>query len=295
MSVSATASPPYVMSTSDRLFADDYFGEGNTPTQPHRLGFFAEDSPSFWDVLDVINPLQHVPVVNTFYREMTGDKIGVGARLVGGTLFGGPIGLVASAVNCMIEEQTGRDVGGHALALFRDDKAPPATQMAQAAAETIPQPQPPAEPAPQAIDMPAAPVSQVPRTVAFGSTGFQPVSTAPMPPAASAAAEPAALRGPPSRFMPTPPRASINAPPPPPPLSVPVSQSSQRSNVPITGRNTRAQAPSPAVVQHVGASPGPASAPGNDWFASAMTSALDKYEQTARLGRKDAPTQTLTQ
>ncbi len=28
---------------------------------------------SFWDFVDIVNPLQHVPVINTIYRELTGD------------------------------------------------------------------------------------------------------------------------------------------------------------------------------------------------------------------------------
>jgi hypothetical protein len=102
-----------------------------------QLSMFAEgdDEPSFWDFLDVINPLQHIPVVNNLYREITGDKIGVAARLVGGTLFGGPLGLIASAANCILEESSGHDVGGHVLAMFRDDVPETGTGTALAAAE----------------------------------------------------------------------------------------------------------------------------------------------------------------
>ncbi|HLO77091.1 MAG TPA: hypothetical protein VK196_11615, partial [Magnetospirillum sp.] len=98
------------------------------------LSMFAagDEEPSFWDLLDVINPLQHIPVVSNIYRELTGDQIGVGARLVGGALFGGPIGLIASAVNCVVEESSGKDMGGHMLALFRDEgeSSPGTTQFA---------------------------------------------------------------------------------------------------------------------------------------------------------------------
>lgn len=103
-----------------------------------QLTMFAEgdDEASFWDFLDVINPLQHIPIVNNLYREVTGDKIGVAARLVGGTLFGGPLGLIASAANCVLEESTGHDVGGHVIALFRDeDPAATGTGTALAATE----------------------------------------------------------------------------------------------------------------------------------------------------------------
>lgn len=102
-----------------------------------QLSMFAEgdDEPSFWDLLDVINPLQHIPIVNNLYREVTGDKIGVAARLAGGTLFGGPLGLIASAANCILEESSGHDVGGHVLALFRDENPATGTGTALAAAE----------------------------------------------------------------------------------------------------------------------------------------------------------------
>lgn len=97
-------------------------------SEPSRLHMFAEDDdePSFWDLLDVINPLQHIPIINSVYRELTGDKIGVGARLVGGTLFGGPIGLIGAALNTVLEEATGHDAGGHLIALFKDDAPGPA-------------------------------------------------------------------------------------------------------------------------------------------------------------------------
>jgi hypothetical protein len=110
--------------------------ETNDP-DAKQLSMFAEgdDEPSFWDFLDVINPLQHIPIVNNLYREVSGDKIGVAARLVGGTLFGGPLGLIASAANCILEESSGRDAGGHVLALFRDDAPSTGTGTALASAE----------------------------------------------------------------------------------------------------------------------------------------------------------------
>jgi len=108
--------------TENAVTAVEASKAANSP-DAKQLTMFAEgdDEPSFWDFLDVINPLQHIPIVNNLYREATGDRIGVAARLVGGTLFGGPLGLVASAANCILEESTGHDAGGHVLALFRDD------------------------------------------------------------------------------------------------------------------------------------------------------------------------------
>ncbi len=90
-----------------------------------------DDGFSFWDFLDVINPLQHIPVVNTIYREMTGDEIKPASEMIGGAILGGPIGLGVAMVDTVIEDSTGKDTGGHAMALFRgDDTGAPAPQTA---------------------------------------------------------------------------------------------------------------------------------------------------------------------
>ncbi|EME68070.1 hypothetical protein H261_20245 [Paramagnetospirillum caucaseum] len=125
------------LSSENAVTAAEASKVANSP-DAKQLSMFAEgdEEPSFLDFLDVINPLQHIPLVNNLYREITGDKIGVAARLVGGTLFGGPLGLLASAANCVLEESTGHDVGGHVLALFRDDDpAATGTGTALASAE----------------------------------------------------------------------------------------------------------------------------------------------------------------
>ncbi len=64
---------------------------------------------SFWDLLDVINPLQHIPVVNTIYREMTGDEIKPASKMIGSAIIAGPIGLGVAMVDGIIEESTGKD------------------------------------------------------------------------------------------------------------------------------------------------------------------------------------------
>lgn len=56
-----------------------------------------DDSFGFGDIIDMINPLQHIPVVNKFYQSATGDTIGSIAMIVGGAIFGGPIGALTSA------------------------------------------------------------------------------------------------------------------------------------------------------------------------------------------------------
>lgn len=55
------------------------------------------ESFSFGDLVDIINPLHHIPVVSNLYEAATGDTIGAIAKIVGGAIFGGPIGAVTSA------------------------------------------------------------------------------------------------------------------------------------------------------------------------------------------------------
>lgn len=110
--------------------------------------FFGEDGFTFHDFLDIINPLQHIPVVSTIYRDLTGDDISQGSRLAGGTLFGGPIGLGAAIVNNAMEAQTGKDLGETALAflLGEDEPAADLPQFADAAAANTATAATPAQP-----------------------------------------------------------------------------------------------------------------------------------------------------
>jgi hypothetical protein len=86
----------------------------------------ADDEPfSFWDLLDVINPLQHIPGVNTIYRELTGDTIKTPIKMIGATVLGGPIGFAAAMADSIVEKTTGRDVGAHAMALLKSDESLP--------------------------------------------------------------------------------------------------------------------------------------------------------------------------
>lgn len=297
MSISSVSSPVY--SDPDRLVASLPSERADTAraarqaqggTESKSLSMFAEgdDSPSFWDLVDVINPLQHIPVVGNLYREATGDKIGVGARLAGGALFGGPIGLAAAMVDCGVEESTGADMGGHMLAMFRDESqsAPetaPATALAAApksstpsahAAASAPIPLTPTpmasapaqplalQPAPAqpqqtaaAVTLPDAPASTG-AAMAF-SFDTAPASSAPVQaqapvPVQIAAAEaaPASLLNKPARFMNVPAASAGNGRISSTMVTVPTSTSGTRSNVPVTGRN-----PSMPAITH----PDPAS------------------------------------
>ncbi len=96
--------------------------DAKAPTKDgEEFSMFGEDGFGFDDFLDIINPLQHIPIISTLYREITGDELSAGARMIGGGIFGGGIGLAASIVNSAIEAQTGKDMGEHVVAMFSDD------------------------------------------------------------------------------------------------------------------------------------------------------------------------------
>ncbi|MDP7642074.1 MAG: hypothetical protein QGI52_06445 [Alphaproteobacteria bacterium] len=84
-------------------------------------GFFGADGFGFDDFLDLINPLQHIPIISTIYREITGDAISDGARIFGGALFGGPLGFAAAIGNAAVKQASGKDVGELAMSLFESD------------------------------------------------------------------------------------------------------------------------------------------------------------------------------
>ena len=71
---------------------------------------FGDDGLSFRDVLDLVNPLQHIPVVGYLYRKLTGDTIDPAIRIAGGALFGGPIGAVLSVGSMLMERGRDADV-----------------------------------------------------------------------------------------------------------------------------------------------------------------------------------------
>jgi len=79
----------------------------------HEFSFFGDDGFSFGDLIDVVNPLHHIPFVSTFYREATGDDIAAAPRVMGSTLFFGPLGFAGAIANVMVEESTGMDIGQH--------------------------------------------------------------------------------------------------------------------------------------------------------------------------------------
>jgi hypothetical protein len=73
---------------------------------------------SFHDLISIVNPLQHIPVVSTLYRAISGDTIKPLERVAGDTLYGGVWGFVSSVANLAFQQMTGKDFGDTALALL---------------------------------------------------------------------------------------------------------------------------------------------------------------------------------
>lgn len=96
---------------------------------------FGEDGFTFMDFLDILNPLQHIPVIGTLYRQLSGDRIDPGSRVLGSTLFFGPFGAIASIGDVLIQDATGKDIGEHMMALF-ENKSPDKETVAEAGTAT---------------------------------------------------------------------------------------------------------------------------------------------------------------
>ena len=73
---------------------------------------------SFHNLLSIINPLEHLPVIGTLYRAITGTHIGVPERIAGDALYGGLWGAVSGIADAAFEAVTGKDFGSTVLALF---------------------------------------------------------------------------------------------------------------------------------------------------------------------------------
>jgi hypothetical protein len=83
------------------------------------------------DFLDTINPLQHLPVISTLYRELTGDQIAPAARIVGGAVYGGPVGAGIALADSILEQASGATSGAHMMSWFKGSETDEIT-LAQA-------------------------------------------------------------------------------------------------------------------------------------------------------------------
>lgn len=169
---------------------------------------------SFWDVLDVVNPLQHIPVVNKIYQAVTGDTIRTPAKVAGAALFFGPVGLAVASADAILEKQTGKDALDHvASTLGLEKDAAPAEDDPFTVTAPRPTRTADAAPAPQAATAasaaPAATAPGGPVELSSGQAalleslmgGGQSLPSAPTTTAALAATAPATVAAPASLPM----------------------------------------------------------------------------------------------
>lgn len=76
-----------------------------SPGNETTTSIFGEDGFTFGDIIDIVNPLQHIPIVSNIYRKITGDTIAPAMEIAGGALFGGPLGAAISIVSTVFQSQ----------------------------------------------------------------------------------------------------------------------------------------------------------------------------------------------
>ncbi len=155
----------------------------------------------FSDILDIINPLQHLPIISTIYRAETGDKIGaipriLGSMLYGGGLIGAAVGAATAVANLVVQQETGKDIGGLIYtAIFGEGgKNAKSTTIAT-------------NPAPPAATAKAAPAAAAAASTA--SAMPQNLLAAPRPASTSAAIRPAPAKAKPAALAPAPTTARL--------------------------------------------------------------------------------------
>ena len=73
--------------------------------------FLGPDGEFGWDdFVDIINPLQHIPIVAQIYRAVTGDQAYGLSNFIGAIPFG-PLSVASAVGDTVIRAQTGRDAG----------------------------------------------------------------------------------------------------------------------------------------------------------------------------------------
>jgi hypothetical protein len=73
--------------------------------------FMGPDGEFGWDdFVDIINPLQHIPVVAQIYRAVTGDQAYGLSNFIGALPFG-PLSVASAIADTVVRSQTGRDAG----------------------------------------------------------------------------------------------------------------------------------------------------------------------------------------
>jgi hypothetical protein len=103
-------------------------GRADSPYVQSFQGYMLKSVPEdkaygFGDMVDMVNPLHHIPVVGSLYRGITGDEINPAGRVIGGAVFGGALGTAASLANIISEQESGHDIPDLMVDQFSRDAA----------------------------------------------------------------------------------------------------------------------------------------------------------------------------
>ena len=251
---------------------------GEDDGQGKLAAFNSPDGPSFSDVLDILNPLQHIPVVNAIYQAVTGDKQGAAAEVLGGILWGGPIGLVSAMVDLAVEDGTGKSIGANVASRFTDPAEPaPATLMAASAAAE------PAQAPPPAVEVTPVEVTAVPpaKDEPISGADFLVFGGPPKTPAPAAPIQAKPPTATPADFLvfgadskPTSLLPSDNPPPPP---------AQDHRFRPVPARTGPAEPRATLPMPTTGAAAVQSSVSQNQFIGN-FNAAFDKYQKAAKLG-----------
>lgn len=116
--------------------------------EPAHEGFFHR-------LLDVINPLQHLPLIGTAYRAITGEHIGPVEKVMGDTLYGGLWGAVSSFADVAFEGLTGKSMEDTVLGWLSPDSG------TKVAATKVTAPKIAADTSLSSADLPALPGAEL--------------------------------------------------------------------------------------------------------------------------------------
>ena len=95
-----------------------------------------DDVLTFGDILDTINPLQHIPLVDVLYRHITGDTIRPQGKVLGGFLYGGLVGGAIATASALLNEATGVDAEETVYAALFGDSHPSQPETVASAGTT---------------------------------------------------------------------------------------------------------------------------------------------------------------
>ena len=105
--------------TFDQILAALDSGMNTAAAEKNGENTLAANKPyDVFDIIDMINPLQHIPVLSNIYRAVTGDEIRQEIRIAGSMVIGtltGPVGMVTGLSNAAVDFTTDKPIGDHVL------------------------------------------------------------------------------------------------------------------------------------------------------------------------------------